>query len=111
MLKIIVYNANIIVEVFEIENNNKEKLDNKKEIKLRTIIINGIIITLVVSGIIVFANISQSNKSDTPPKPTDSKGTSSDGFDSEAMVCYKPIIYLYPEKTTEISVKLGKQKI
>ena len=92
------------------ENNNEEKLENKKEvkIKLRTIIIIGIIVALVVVGIVVFANISQSSKSGTTSKPTNSKGTSSGGFDSGSMVDYKPIIYLYPEKTTEISVKLGK---
>ena len=92
------------------ENNNEQKIENKKEvkIKLKTVIIIGIIVALVVVGIVVFANISQSNKSSTTPKPTNSKGTSSGGFDPSSMIVYKPIIYLYPEKTTEISVKLGK---
>lgn len=92
------------------ENNNEEKIDNKKEvkIKLRTIIIIGIIVALVVVGIVVFANFSQSSKSGTTPKPTNSKGTSSGGFDPGSMVEDKPIIYLYPEETTELSVNLGK---
>ncbi len=109
-MKKIVYNVNIFVEVFEIENNNEEKIDNKKEvkIKLRTIIIIGIIVALVVVGIVVFANFSQSSKSGTTPKPTNSKGTSSGGFDPGSMVVDKPIIYLYPEETTELSVNLGK---
>ena len=94
------------------ENNNEEKLDNKKEvkIKLRTIIIIGIIVALVVVGIVVFANISQNSKSCTTPKPTNSKEPSSGGFDPGLIINIeeKPIIYLYPETTTELSVKLGK---
>ena len=92
------------------ENNNEEKLDNKKEvkIKLRTIIIIGIIVALVVVGIVVFANISQNSKSGTTPKPTSSKEPSSGGFDPGLIIKEKPIIYLYPETTTELSVKLGK---
>ena len=92
------------------ENNNEEKLDNKKEvkIKLRTIIIIGIIVALVVVGIVVFANISQNSKSGTTPKPTNSKEPSSGGFDPGLIIKEKPIIYLYPETTTELSVKLGK---
>ena len=94
------------------ENNNEEKLDNKKEvkIKLRTIIIIGIIVALVVVGIVVFANISQNSKSGTTPKPTNSKEPSSGGFDPGLIIKEKPIIYLYPEETTELSVKLGKSE-
>ena len=28
-------------------------------------------------------------------------------FEPDAMVCYKPVIYLYPEKTTDVDVKLS----
>ncbi len=90
------------------ENNNEEKLENKKEvkIKLRTVIIIGIIVALVVVGIVVFAIVFQSSKSGTTPKSTNSNGSNSGSFNPG--IVYKPIIYLYPERTTEISVKLGK---
>ena len=92
------------------ENNNEEEIENKKEIKIKliTIIIIGIIIALVIIGIVVFANIFQSSKTGTTSKPSNSKGTSSDGSHNDILVDFKPIIYLYPEKSTEISVKLGK---
>lgn len=90
-------------------NNDEEKLETKKEvkIKLKGIIIIGIIVALVV-GIAVFANISQNSKYDKTHKPTNRKGTSSDGH--LPIAPEKPIIYLYPEETTEISVTLGKPK-
>lgn len=92
------------------ENNNEEKLDNKKEVKIKigTIIIIGIIVALVVVGFVVFANISQSSKSGTTPKPINSKEPSSGSFNPDLIIEEKPIIYLYPETTTELSVKLGK---
>ena len=49
------------------ENNNKEKIDNKKEvkIKLRTIIIIGIVIVLITVGIVVFINVLRNDDSST----------------------------------------------
>lgn len=90
------------------EKDNEEKLGNKKEvkIKLRTIIIIGII-ALTVVGIVVLASVSKSNKSSTTSNSTNSSGTSSGAFDHDLMD-YKPIIYLYPEETTELTVNLGK---
>lgn len=126
------------------ENNNEEKLENKKEvkIKLRTVIIIGIIVALVVVGIVVFANISQNNDKNINNKggatyiqnnstntnsngsssytPNNSTNTNNNGnssyipsnplIDPSMDIDYKPIIYLYPEETTELIVKLGKSE-
>ena len=80
------------------ENNNEEKIENKKEvkIKLKTIIIIGIIIAVVVVGIIVYA-IYKNNQCTESTNPFGYPP----GVD-------KPIIYLYPENETELSVNLGK---
>ena len=84
------------------ENNNEEKLENKKEvkIKLKTIIIIGIIIVLIVVGMVVFANISRNNGKNSSYIPSN----------ASMDIDYKPIIYLYPEETTELTVKLGKSE-
>lgn len=81
------------------ENNNEEKLENKKEvkIKLKTIIIIAIIIAVIVGGIIVYATVIHN------------QGSSSSGFDYPPGV-KKPIIYLYPEETTDLTIKLGKSE-
>ena len=88
------------------ENNNEEKIDNKKEvkIKLRTIIIIGIIVALVVVGIVVFANVSQNSRTNT----NNNEGSSYPPSNQRMDVDLKPIIYLYPETTTELSIKVGK---
>lgn len=89
------------------ENNNEEKLDNKKEvkIKLRTIIIIGIIISLIVVGIVVLAT-TKNKKTNTNANSTYNREFNSRDF--MHIVPEKPIIYLYPKEDTELSVKLGK---
>ncbi len=84
------------------ENNNEEKLENKKEIKikLKALIIIGIIIILIIVGVVIFVNISKSN--------SNTKGSSYIPSMEFRDVDYKPIIYLYPKETTELTVKLGK---
>lgn len=82
------------------EDNNKENLkeDKKKiNIKLKTIIIICVIIAVVILGVIVYASV------------VHNQGFSSGGLDYPPGV-KKPIIYLYPEETTELSVKLGKSE-
>lgn len=84
------------------ENNKEEKLENEKKkisIKLKTIIIIGIIVALVVVGIIVYA-VYKNNQCTESPKSSNPFGYPPD--------VDKPIIYLYPEETTELSVNLGK---
>lgn len=86
-------------ENVEEENNKNETKEKKKiSIKLKTIIIIGIIVAVVIVGIIVYAKVLQKNnyRSNEPY------------FDPGCPMCEKPIIYLYPETNTEISVKLGK---
>lgn len=81
------------------EDTNKENLkeDKKKiNIKLKTIIIIGVIIAVVVVGIIVYA-IYKNNQCTESTNPFGYPP----GVD-------KPIIYLYPENETELSVNLGK---
>ena len=85
---------------FKMEDNNKENLkeDKKKiNIKLKTIIIICVIIAVVILGVIVYASV------------VHNQGFSSGGLDYPPGV-KKPIIYLYPEETTELSVKLGKSE-
>lgn len=100
------------------ENNNDGKLENKKEvkIKLRTVIIIGIIVVLVIGGIVVFLSISQNNEKyinyngGATYIQNNSTNTNNNGnlIDPSMIIEYKPIIYLYPEETTELIVKLGK---
>lgn len=96
------------------EKNNEEKLENKKEVKmkLRTIIIIGIIIALTVVGIVVFANVLKNNKSSTTFNSTNSSENSSGASNNILIddIDYKPIIYLYPKETTKLTVNLGKPK-
>ena len=79
-------------------NTEKNLKKDKKNIKLKNIIIIGVIAAVAVVGIIVYAKVSQK----------DNYRNNKAYFDPKCPYCDKPIIYLYPEKTTEISVKLGK---
>ena len=85
------------------KKNNEENLnENKKKIntKLNTIIILGIIIAVAVVGFIGYT-IYKNNQC------TENSNTSSPWAFPRPGV-YKPVIYLYPEKTIEISVTLCK---
>ena len=78
--------------------NNVEKNQKKANIKTGTIIAIGILIVVIFIGIFAFIvyKKNQSIESKRPRiPPTGPIGAA------------KPIIYLYPEKTTEISVSLG----
>lgn len=81
-----------------------KRKNNIEKNKIKLIIIIGIITTLIIIGIIVFANISQNNFTNINNNgryiPNNSKKD----------VDLKPIIYLYPQKTIELSVKLGKSE-
>ena len=82
------------------EDNNKENLKEEKKkinIKLKTIIIIGIIVAVIVGGIIVYATMIHNQSS------------SSGGLDYPPGV-KKPIIYLYPEEMTNLTIKLGKSE-
>lgn len=83
------------------ENSKEKKLENEKKtiIKLKTIIIIGIVVALIIVGIIVYAVYKNNQSSESP--------TSSNPFGYPPDVD-KPIIYLYPKETTELSVNLEK---
>ena len=70
----------------EQENTEEVKPKNKKTIK-KVLIIIGILIVLAIVGMFAYAIVAPIMREDT--------------------TAYKPIIYLYPEKTTEVTVKLG----
>ena len=78
------------------DNNENINEDKKKiNIKLKTIIIIGIIFAAIAGGIIVYATMIHNQSS------------SSGGWDYPSVV-KKPIIYLYPEEITDLTIKLGK---
>ena len=88
----------------EQENTEEVKPKNKKTIK-KVLIIIGILIVLAIIGIIVYANVFGNCEDDgnnwrwyVPSALSGPNG---------AIYIDKPIIYLYPEKTTEVTVKLG----
>ena len=97
------------------------KKNNKKEIKtkLQTIIVIGIIIALIIVGIVVFINGSQNSSTNTNNSGTPSSTPSNSQMETDLKPTatpsspqmetdLKPIIYLYPETTTELSIKVGK---
>ena len=93
------------------ENNNEEKLENKKKIniKLKTIVIISVIVATIIIGIIVYATITNNSKCNKATNyRTSINSITSVNLDPGLMVDAKPIIYLYPRETTQISVKLGK---
>ena len=82
------------------KNNETENINEKDEKKgkktLWTIII---IIFILIVGVIVFATIKSKNCNDIViPRGS---------FEGPDMYKEKPIIYLYPKKTEEITIKLG----
>jgi hypothetical protein len=86
--------------------NEEIKEESKKKIWPKVLIIVGIIIVLAIIGVIVYATVFRECEEYEPY-------TSSIRLPSGEEVFFgitedKPIIYLYPEKTTEVTVKLGK---
>lgn len=84
----------------DVNNLEKENLKNEqtninkgKNNKKKLLIIISLIIIIAIIGIIVYARISEDNF------------TSNTNYDT--LVPRKPIIYLYPQETTEVTVKLG----
>ncbi len=87
------------------EEKNTEELENKKEnkITLKTAIIIGIII--IIGGFLIFAIIS--HITNQIAYNAERKNLFQERINDQIIV-KKPIIYLYPEKTTELSVTFGK---
>lgn len=79
------------------DNSNNLKKKNKKI----WVIISIITIILVIVGIVIYNILTIEYIPMSPYPVREYPGT---------IVVYKPIIYLYPEKETQISVKLGKKE-
>ena len=71
--------------------NKEEKKKMSK--KSKVIILISIITTIIIVGIVAYAMLSQNE---------------GEKEEIEEELDEKPIIYLYPEETTEITIKLGK---
>ena len=82
--------------------------ENKKSSKKKLFIIIGVIISIVVIGGIVYATFIRDNYSNNNNKINSGgrPSNSTEIFDP-GIVDKKPIIYLYPEEETEISVIVG----
>ena len=86
-------------------NDNRKRINFKPIIIISVVIVSLIIVAIIVSPIInnQTKNKQQStNTSSTPNYFYDNNGS------SVIPSAYKPIIYLYPNETTNISVKLGR---
>ena len=107
-------------EVNNLEKRNlkKEQTNINKNNKKKLWIIIGIIIVIAIASIIVYATFSEDiclNSINLIPFRDGSSSNSSNNIDkpatpSDLHPSYdKPIIYLYPEKEIQLSVRLGKE--
>lgn len=85
------------------DNQENEKIEkNKKSLGKIILIIAVVIILLVIIGIVVYARITEDNCTGN------TTNVNSNNQKNKFMLPIdKPIIYLYPQETTELSVKLG----
>lgn len=84
----------------EIQENNK-----KSKVKIFLIIASIVVIVLGIAGIIVYARISEDNC--TGNKNNLNSNNPQDIVNNMIIYDAKPIIYLYPQENTKLSVKLG----
>ena len=89
------------------ETNKIEEENNKKEQSDKIIIIVWIvsiilIIGMIIAGIIMLQNNAAGCKNNNK--------LNAERFHGDHMVADKPVIYLYPEKETQLTVKLGKKE-
>ena len=84
---------------------DKDNKKNKKKIILTILIC--VIIELIVMGSIIFLIVKQNSKGEYLTNNSSMNNTRST-VHGGGIVPEKPIIYLYPKKTTEISIKLGR---
>ena len=98
------------------DKNNEIKKEEKKKIKLKltTVVIIIIAIIVMITGFTIYkiynVDKKQENKTINCNKITESNQITNTIGIIEMMPTYKPIIYLYPEKTSEIQVKLLKEE-
>jgi len=91
------------------ENKDKKEISNKKAI----IAIITVIVLLIVLGV-VYATIFNSSNDNCEDIEEDNEEVISNStgvkIPREELVCYKPIIYIYPEEETKVTVKVGNPK-
>jgi len=88
------------------ENNENNENNNKSKLKIILIIII-IILTLGVIAVLGYTQIIEDNCSGNSTNSNSNNQRNSIRNNLKIPSIYKPIIYLYPQKTTEITVKLG----
>lgn len=86
----------------ENENTKNEQINKEKKNKKKLWIIIISIIVIAIVGIIVYNRIVEDN--------CIGNVTNLNSNSRLDIVAYKPIIYLYPQETTEITVKLGNSE-
>lgn len=93
------------------ENQENEKIEkDKKSLQKVILIVAVVIILLGIIGIVVYARITEDN---CTGNTTNVNSNNQEGgavilpsYNDDMMVPKKPIIYLYPQETTELSIKL-----
>lgn len=93
------------------EKQENEKIEkDKKSLQKVILIVIAVIILLVIIGIVVYARITEDNcigNTTNGNSNNQGEGAILIPSDKDKMVAYKPVIYLYPQETTELSVELG----
>lgn len=93
------------------ENQENEKIEkNKKSLQKVILIVIAVIILSVIIGIIAYTRITEDNcTGNTTNVNSNNQKNNSTLKPTDIVVgpVYKPIIYLYPQETTELSVELG----
>lgn len=98
----------------EVNNLEKENLKNEKtninkgkSNKKKLWIIISLIIVIAITGIIVYARISEDNCTGNTNNVNSNNKNTNSSIRHPIAAPAKPIIYLYPQETTEVTVKLG----
>jgi len=100
-----IFNVNLIIEVLNMENNKKGLEKKRQKSNKKIWIIISIVIAILILGIVIYVIFLEYNCN----KNNNKKNY---GYDipTSLPVTYKPIIYLYSEKETNVSVNLGNFK-
>lgn len=80
-----------------------KNIEKKKKLKLKTILVVICVLILLILIGVVYANISKSQDNDKCNNSVNSRR-------QDDIIDKKPIIYLYPQTETKVTVKLGKEK-
>lgn len=97
-------------EEVKIEENIEEKVENKKHKKVKKIIIITIIVIIVLALACLGYTIYCEKNCDNDLPLVDSYDSFINSKGDEILAPAKPIIYIYPEEETDVSVKLVNEK-